>query len=113
LSVGAAAGYYAARKGSAAVEQARERGLVGNVTLAASTASKVAATASRTTLAVGEAVGSRARALADVRAAATTEPAVTTRPTPAADPTQDSRPAVTAATPADPTPTTSSREVRP
>jgi hypothetical protein len=67
LSVGAAAGYYAARKGTVAVEQARERGLVGNVTLAASTASKVAATASRTTLAVGEAVGSRARALAEAR----------------------------------------------
>ena len=61
LSLGAAAGYYAARKSSEAVSQARERGLVGNVTLAAGTASKAAATASRTTVAVGEAMGARAR----------------------------------------------------
>ena len=52
LSVGAAAGYYAARKGSEAVEQARERGLVGNVSLAATTASKVVASATRATSAV-------------------------------------------------------------
>ncbi len=61
LSVGAAAGYYAARKGSVVVEEARDRGLVGNVTLAAATASKVAAGATRATVALGEAVGSRTR----------------------------------------------------
>jgi hypothetical protein len=102
LSVGAAAGYYAARKGTAAVEQARERGLVGNVTLAASTASKVVTTASRTTVAVGDAVGSRARALADGRAGRTAaeDSAMAAGPGPA--------PAST-----DPTTTTGSREVRP
>jgi len=56
LSVGAAAGYYVARKGTVAVEQARARGLVGNVTLAAGSASKLAASASRTGVALGEAV---------------------------------------------------------
>ena len=97
LSVGAAAGYYAARKGTVAVEQARERGLVGNVTLAASTASKAAATASRTTVAIGEAVGSRARALAEARS----DDAV---PSPAAPTTTGD---------GAPTPPTDSREVRP
>ena len=48
LGVGAAAGYYAARRGDEMVERARERGLVGNVSLAATTATKVAASASRT-----------------------------------------------------------------
>ncbi len=101
LSVGAAAGYYAARKGTVAVEQARERGLVGNVTLAAGTASRVAATASRTTMAVGEVVGSRARALAEGRGAESgpTEPSAAT-------------PTTTQGTLA-PTTTTRSREVRP
>lgn len=100
LSVGAAAGYYAARKGTVALEQARERGLVGNVTLAAGTASRVAATASRTTVAVGELVGARARALAESRGA-------------------EGGPAERAAAPTVPDPTTpaptttSSREVRP
>lgn len=42
LSLGAAAGYYAARKVPQVVEQTRERGLVGNASLAASTASRVA-----------------------------------------------------------------------
>lgn len=54
LGVGAAAGYYAARRGEAVVERARERGVVGNVTLTASTATKVAAAASRTALTLGE-----------------------------------------------------------
>jgi hypothetical protein len=65
LSVGAAAGYYAARKGSVLVEEARERGVVGNVTLAAATAGKAASAASRATAAVGEAVGSKARSHAE------------------------------------------------
>ncbi|MBI1377148.1 MAG: hypothetical protein GC157_06670 [Frankiales bacterium] len=69
VTVGAVAGYYAARKGAAVVEEARERGVVGNVTLAASTATKVATTASRLTLAAGEALGSRTRALAEGREA--------------------------------------------
>ena len=60
IGVGAAAGYYAARRGEEAVERARERGLVGNVTLAAATASKVAATATRTAVTFGD----RARAVA-------------------------------------------------
>jgi len=83
LSVGAAAGYYAARKGSEAVEQARERGLVGNVTLAAGTAAKVAGTASRTTMALGQAVGSRARTLGDGQPGDAPGPA----PAPTAPPT--------------------------
>ncbi|HEY5134928.1 MAG TPA: hypothetical protein VIJ41_04020 [Candidatus Nanopelagicales bacterium] len=64
LSVGAAAGYYVARKGTVALEQARERGLVGNVMLAAGSASRLAASASRTGGAVGEAVNARARGVA-------------------------------------------------
>jgi len=72
LSLGAAAGYYAARKSAEAVDQARERGLVGNVTLAAGTASKAAATASRSTVALGEAIGARAR---DAGRSSTTAPA--------------------------------------
>jgi len=64
LSLGAAAGYYVARKGTVAVQQARERGLVGNVTLAAGSASRLAASASRTGVAVGEAVNQRARGVA-------------------------------------------------
>ena len=61
FGIGAAAGYVAARRGEQAVEEARERGLVGNVSLVATTASKAAATASRTVLSVGEAAGSAAR----------------------------------------------------
>ncbi|MGD9957004.1 MAG: hypothetical protein AB7V23_13135, partial [Candidatus Nanopelagicales bacterium] len=48
LGLGAAAGYYAARRGDEMVERARERGVVGNVSLAATTASRMAASASRT-----------------------------------------------------------------
>jgi hypothetical protein len=81
LTVGAAAGYYAARKGSVLVEEARERGVVGNVTLAAATAGKAAAAASRATVAVGEAVGSRARShdgdLGGAAAHAPTQPGTT------------------------------------
>jgi hypothetical protein len=61
LSLGAAAGYYAARKGQVVVDEARERGLVGNLTLAAATAARVTTSVSRATVAVGEAVGSRTR----------------------------------------------------
>ena len=94
LGVGAAAGYYAARKGSVLVEEARERGVVGNVTLVAATAGKAATAASRATLAVGEAVGSRTRSLTEDR-----------------DSAADSAPL---AAPTSTTPTsTSSREVRP
>lgn len=64
LSLGAAAGYYAARKGQVVVDEARERGLVGNLTLAAATAARVTTSVSRATVAVGEAVGSRTRGLA-------------------------------------------------
>jgi len=94
LSVGAAAGYYAARKGSEAVEQARERGLVGNVTLAASTASKVATTASRATMAVGEAVGSRARTRTGGQPVDATgqAPAPTAPPTAPTSSTREARP---------------------
>ena len=61
LSVGAAAGYYAARKGQIVVDDARERGLVGNVTWAAATATRVATAAAGASIAVGEALGSRSR----------------------------------------------------
>ncbi len=75
IGVGAAAGYYAARRGEEAVERVRERGVVGNVTLAASTATKVAATASRTAVTLGE----KARALASEPAGS--EQATPIRPT--------------------------------
>jgi len=90
LSLGAAAGYYAARKGSALVEEARERGVVGNVTLAASTAGRAAAAATRATVAVGEAVGSRARSHDDPGSAADapTQP----RSTPTSTSTREVRP---------------------
>jgi hypothetical protein len=65
LSLGAAAGYYAAKKVPQVVEETRERGLVGNVSLAATTASKVAATAGRTASAVSGNVASRARTVTD------------------------------------------------
>jgi hypothetical protein len=91
LGVGAAAGYYAARRGDEVVERARERGVVGNVTLAASTATKVAATASRTAVTLGE----KARSLgaetppANAPAAAT---AVRPAPSPVSSPSREVRP---------------------
>ncbi|MFC6238341.1 hypothetical protein [Longivirga aurantiaca] len=95
LGVGAAAGYYAARRGEEAVERARERGVVGNVTLAATTASKVAATASRTAVTLGE----KARALAADPAGSETatvtpiRPAAGTSPSsPASSPSREVRP---------------------
>lgn len=57
LGLGAAAGYYAARRGDEMVERARERGLVGNVSLAATTATKAAASASRTAAALRTTTG--------------------------------------------------------
>lgn len=78
LGLGAAAGYYAARRGEEAVGRAKERGLVGNVTLAAGTAQRVAATASRTAAVIGE----RARTLA-----AEQQPAPSPEPRPAPTPT--------------------------
>ena len=86
LSLGAAAGYYAARKGTEVVEDARERGLVGNVTLAAGTASKAALAAARATVAAGEAVGSRVRSRACGDAPVTTQFAATSSPTTASPP---------------------------
>jgi len=93
LSVGAAAGYYAARKSSEAVEQARERGLMGNVTLAASTATKVAGSATKAV----SSVGSKTRVPAEPSPAPGTSPS----------PTSSSTPASTSS------PSTRSREVRP
>ena len=88
LSVGAAAGYYAARKSAEAVDQARERGLVGNVTLAAGAASKAAATASRSTVALGEAMGARARGAGRPSSTGPDAAFTTTQPsTPAPEPT--------------------------
>jgi len=95
LSVGAAAGYYAARKSSEAVEQARERGLVGNVTLAASTASKVAGSATKAVTAVGS------------KARPASEP--TPSPGPAPGGASSSRPSSASTS----SPSTRSREVRP
>ena len=59
FGLGAAAGYYGARRGEQLVARARERGLVGNVTLVATNATKAASVATRTAYALGE----RARAL--------------------------------------------------
>ncbi len=59
VSVGAVGGYYAARRGERLVEEARERGLVGNVTLAASTAAKAATGATKAAAALGETVRAR------------------------------------------------------
>jgi hypothetical protein len=92
LSVGAAAGYYVARKGTVAVEQARERGLVGNVTLAAGSASKLAASASRTGVAVGEAVNARARGLGQLPSAAPDTPAPQQPARPTSTSTREARP---------------------
>jgi len=61
VSVGAAAGYYAARRGEQALEDARARGLVGNVVLVATTATKVGATATRIAVSVGGAAAARIR----------------------------------------------------
>jgi hypothetical protein len=80
LGVGAAAGYYAARRGDEMVERARERGLVGNVSLAATTATRVASSASRTA--------------ASLRSAASTSTGTGTTTPPAApsSPTREARP---------------------
>ncbi|MGE0817437.1 MAG: hypothetical protein AB7O74_02130 [Candidatus Nanopelagicales bacterium] len=74
LGLGAAAGYYAARRGDEMVERARERGVVGNVSLAATTASRMAASASRTA--------------ASIRTAATSAPSTPADPS---SPTREAR----------------------
>jgi hypothetical protein len=79
FGIGALAGYVAARRGEQVVEEARERGLVGSVSLVATTASKAAASASRTVLSVGEAAGSAARRRAAGPAA---PPSASDRPAP-------------------------------
>lgn len=45
VAVGAAGGIWAYQRGTAALENARERGVMGNVAVATATASKVATTA--------------------------------------------------------------------
>ena len=92
LSLGAAAGYYAARKSAEAVDQARERGLVGNVTLAAGTASRAAATASRSTVALGEAMGARARGAGSPSTDGSTVPAPPSDPAPDPTSSREARP---------------------
>jgi hypothetical protein len=79
LSVGAVGGYYAARRGERLVQEAKERGLVGNVTLAATTATRVATSATRTAVSLGEAAGARTRGAASARDA-TAGPTATPRP---------------------------------
>ncbi len=69
VSVGAAAGYYAARRGEQALEDARARGLVGNVVLLTTTATRIGMTASRVAMSVGEAAAARVRAVSDPQAA--------------------------------------------
>ena len=69
FSVGAAAGYYAARRGERVVEEARARGLVGNVTLAASTATRLSTGATRAVTALGEAAGEATRQRVEQRRA--------------------------------------------
>jgi hypothetical protein len=54
FSAGAAAGYYVARRGERFVVDARERGLVGNVSLAADAATRLAHSASQAAVTLGE-----------------------------------------------------------
>jgi hypothetical protein len=68
VSVGAAAGYYAARKIPPAVARTRERGIAGNASLVASSAAK---------------------AVSSTRAAFTTPAPVTSAPSPSTSPTGD------------------------
>jgi hypothetical protein len=79
VSVGAVGGYYAARRGERLVADARERGVVGNITLAATTAAKVTTTATRTAVSLGEAVRSRI-AESPVAESPVAPPAPTDRP---------------------------------
>jgi hypothetical protein len=82
LGVGAAGGYYVARRGPAALERARERGVSGNVSLAAESASKVARTAQRA-----------ATTFVEEARAATAQPSTSpdAAPSPAPQPTSTSR----------------------
>jgi hypothetical protein len=93
VSLGAAAGYYAARRGQVVVDEARERGLVGNLTWAASTASKATAAAAVASVSVGEALGTRSRRF-------------THQHEPSADPLSGAQPGATSTDP-------STREARP
>ena len=54
FTAGAAAGYYVARRGERLVVDARERGLVGNVSLAAGTATRLAQSASQAVAGLSE-----------------------------------------------------------
>ncbi|HEY7858890.1 MAG TPA: hypothetical protein VIC82_10370 [Candidatus Nanopelagicales bacterium] len=59
VAVGAAGGIWAYRRGGEALDNARERGVIGNIALATATAGKVAGTATRV-IAVAAEQGSRA-----------------------------------------------------
>jgi hypothetical protein len=54
FTAGAAAGYYVARRGERVVAEARERGVVGNVTLAAGAASRLAQNAAHAAAGLAE-----------------------------------------------------------
>jgi hypothetical protein len=84
FGIGAAAGYVVARRGEQVVDEARERGVVGNLSLVAATATKAVATASRTVVSVGEAAGSAARQRAAGPAAT---PSASPGPAPSSTPT--------------------------
>lgn len=82
FGLGAAAGYVVARRGERLVDEARERGVVGNVTLVAGSATKLAAGASKAVVSLGESAGSSVR-----QRAAGPAPTPSASPRPAPTPT--------------------------
>ena len=74
FSLGAGAGYYAARRGERFVAEARERGLVGNVTYAAGTASRLAQNATQAAAGLAD----RSRSGAGEPVSTTVDPTTTT-----------------------------------
>jgi hypothetical protein len=83
FGLGAAAGFYVARRGEQLVDDARERGAVGTLSAVAATAGRAATTAARTAVSVGESAGSAARQrVAAGAATATARPAPSPGPTP-------------------------------
>jgi hypothetical protein len=90
IGVGAAAGVWAYKRGERAIERARERGMVGNIAAATTTATKVAATAGR---AVSIAAEQGARVA--TRLASPSDPGTSTTQTTPAGTAAPARPAVT------------------
>lgn len=98
MAVGAALGIWAYQRGGAALERARERGVVGNVAAATATATRVATTTGRAVAAAGE-QGARVAARfapenqASGLPAGTAAPAAATPPAAATVPPQAGAPA--------------------